>query len=322
MSSSGVTASRAGAQLLHRPERLGAVDLVRRLGAVQAQDLRAFPLALRARTEDPGSLDGLVRAPGSCAGRCTSCRPRTSRGCASCSPREGRPGRGGGSRSSASTRRRPTARWGRWHGRCEDGPLTRAEVAALLERARPALHGPGAGARPRRRGRAWRARPRDGGRDPAGARTRSRAGDPLAELARRHLASRAPAEPEDLAAWSGLPLGLARTAWKSLDVVELGDGWALRGHVPDPVPDDLVRLLPMFDELLLGWRDRTPVVPAAHAKAVLPGGGILRATVTVGGRVAGTWTRGGVELFAPVPERALEAELRRVRSPADPGGSS
>ena len=119
-----------------------------------------------------------------------------------------------------------------------------------------------------------------------------------------------------------MPIGTARTAWESLDVVEHGDGWALRGHVPDPVPDDLVRLLPMFDELLLGWKDRTPVVPAAHAKAVLPGGGILRATVTVGGRVAGTWTRSGVELFAPVPERALDAELRRVRSPADPAGSS
>jgi hypothetical protein len=63
-------------------------------------------------------------------------------------------------------------------------------------------------------------------------------------------------------------------------------------------------------------------VPPEHAKAVLPGGGMLRATVTVGGRVAGTWTRDGVELFAPVPEGGLEAELRRVRSPAGPAGSS
>jgi hypothetical protein len=204
----------------------------------------------------------------------------------------------------------------------DDGPLTRAGVAALLERAglpctgQAPVHVLGAAAA---RGVLVL-----GTADeilPAPARGRAPR-DPLAELARRHLASRAPGGPPDLAAWSGLPIGMARTAWESLDVVEHGDGWALRDHVPDPVPDDLVRLLPMFDELLLGWKDRTPVVRPAHAKAVLPGGGILRATVTVGGRVAGTWTRSGVELFAPVPERALEAELRRVRSPADPAGSS
>jgi hypothetical protein len=83
-----------------------------------------------------------------------------------------------------------------------------------------------------------------------------------------------------------------------------------------------VRLLPAWDELLLGWRDRAPVLPAEHARAVQPGGGILRATVTVGGRVAGTWTRDGVELFGEVDPAALDAELRRVRSPAGPGASS
>jgi hypothetical protein len=332
MSSSGVTASdrvagggspavlRAGSQLLHRPERLGAVDLVRRLGAVQAQDLRAFPLALGARTEDPGSLDGLVRA-------------WLMRGTLHLVPAEDAawmrellaPRAAAGSRRRLGQLGFDPAATDRAVGvvarALEDGPLTRAEVAALLEReglpctGQAPVHVLGAAAA---RGvlvlgTADEILPAPRGGDaPA---------DPLAELARRHLASRAPARPEDLAAWSGLPLGLARTAWKDLDLVELGDGLALRDRVPDPVAPDLVRLLPMFDELLLGWRDRTPVVPAEHAKAVLPGGGMLRATVTVGGRVAGTWTRSGVELFAPVPERALDAELRRVRSPADPAGS-
>jgi hypothetical protein len=312
---------RAGGQLLHRPERLGALDLVRRLGGMQAQDLRAFPLALAARTEDPGSLDGLVRA-------------WLMRGTLHLVPAEDvawmrdllAPRGAAGSRRRLAQLGFDEAATDRAVGEVaralEDGPLTRVQVAALLERAglpctgQAPVHVLGAAAA---RGvlvlgTADEILPAP----PPGDVPR----DPLAELARRHLASRAPAAPEDLAAWSGLPLGLARTAWRSLDVVELGDGWALRGHVPDPVPGDLVRLLPMFDELLLGWKDRTPVVPAAHARAVLPGGGILRATVTVGGRVAGIWTRGGVELFAPVPERALDAELRRVRSSADPGGSS
>ncbi len=332
MSSSGVTASRGsgggspgvlrgGAQLLHRPERLGAVDLVRRLGAIQAQDVRAFPLALQARTDDPGSMDGLVRT-------------WLMRGTLHLVPAEDvawmrellAPRGGPGSRRRLAQLGFGPAATDRAVGEVaralEDGPLTRAEVATLLERAGL----PSTGQAPAHVLGAAAARgvlvlgttgeilpaPR-GGAAPA---------DPLAELARRHLASRAPARPEDLAAWSGLPLGLARRAWKDLALVEIGEGWALRDHVPDPVPGDLVRLLPMFDELLLGWKDRTPVVPAEHAKAVLPGGGILRATVTVGGRVAGTWTRDGVELFGPVPARALEDELRRVRSPAGPAGSS
>lgn len=38
----------------------------------------------------------------------------------------------------------------------------------------------------------------------------------LAELARRYLAAHAPAAVEDFAAWSGLPVTWARTAWKML----------------------------------------------------------------------------------------------------------
>jgi hypothetical protein len=56
------------------------------------------------------------------------------------------------------------------------------------------------------------------------------------------------------------------------------------------------RLLPAFDELLLGWRDRSPTVPAAHARDVHPGGGILRATIVDDGVAVGTWTQRGGEV--------------------------
>ena len=57
-----------------------------------------------------------------------------------------------------------------------------------------------------------------------------------------------------------------------------------------PVPDVLI---PAFDELLLGWRDRTPTVPPEHAKRVHPGGGILRAVALEDGVAVGTWSRAG-----------------------------
>lgn len=104
----------------------------------------------------------------------------------------------------------------------------------------------------------------------------------LDELARRYYACHAGADERDLAYWSGLPLRDCRPPASTTIV----DG---------PVPDVLI---PAFDELLLGWRDRSPTVPAEHAKAVHPGGGMIRAVALEDGVAVGTWTRrGGVVRF-------------------------
>ncbi len=110
---------------------------------------------------------------------------------------------------------------------------------------------------------------------PAGSRDAA-----LSELARRYYACHAGATADDLAYWSGLP---------ARDVRDFDTPW-------DPGPVPRVRL-PAFDELLLGWRDRTPTVPAAHARDVHPGGGILRAVVLEDGVAVGTWSARGVALW-------------------------
>ncbi|MER5424565.1 winged helix DNA-binding domain-containing protein [Streptosporangium roseum] len=148
----------------------------------------------------------------------------------------------------------------------------------------------------------------------------------LAELARRYLRAHAPATPADLAAWSGLPLRDARAGWRliggSLDELP-GGGWRLRGTAPEienasgtasgtgpeietasgseiasgtAAAPHAVRLLPAFDEYLLGWRTRSGVLADAHARAVHPGGGILRPTVLVDGVIRGTWSLNGPTL--------------------------
>jgi hypothetical protein len=104
--------------------------------------------------------------------------------------------------------------------------------------------------------------------------------EPLSELGWRYLRAHAPAEPADLAAWSGLPLGQARTALARAGAVEVAEA-------PDRIP---AAHLPQFDEYLLGWKDRSFAVPADLAKTVHPGGGILRAVTTADGRVTGTWS--------------------------------
>ena len=137
----------------------------------------------------------------------------------------------------------------------------------------------------------------------------------LAELARRYVRGHGPATEADLAAWSGLSLrdvraGLAAVAGELRQDGELVD-LAERSDPPRRAP---ARLLPAFDPYLLGWRDRSFAVDAQHARAVHPGGGIVRATAVADGRVLGTWSRrrGHVEVepFAPLPAR-VRSSLRR-----------
>jgi hypothetical protein len=125
----------------------------------------------------------------------------------------------------------------------------------------------------------------------------------LEELARRYAAAHAPATADDFAAWSGLPAADVRRAWVEPEP-PTGDA--------DPGP---LRLLPAFDEWLLGWASRQGVVPPEHAKRVAPGGGIIRPVAIADGRVVATWRldrrRRLVELdaFGRVPKRDVEAEV-------------
>lgn len=128
--------------------------------------------------------------------------------------------------------------------------------------------------------------------------------DPLGELAARYVGAHGPAGAEDFAAWSGLPLGMARRALPEQAAV-----------AEDPVAG--VRLLGHLDPYLLAYRDRTFTLDPAHAGAVQRGGGFLQPVVLVDGRVAGTWSRTprahrldiAVDSFADIPADALADEL-------------
>ena len=137
----------------------------------------------------------------------------------------------------------------------------------------------------------------------------------LAELARRYLRGHGPAGAADLAAWSGLGLRDARAGLAAIagELEQTGDlvDLAGRSRPPGRVPP---RLLGAFDPYLLGWRERSFAVDPAHARRVHPGGGIVRATAIADGRAVATWTmrsgRVALDPFAPLPP-ALDAALRR-----------
>lgn len=303
----GLRRERLTAQLLAGPPATSPLEVVQRLLAVQAQDGRGFRLAVRSRSAgfDATAVDAALTAGALVVGW-------LNRGTLHLVARDDywwlhtltAP------RQVVANRRRlqeegvdddqavrgvevvAAALAG-------DGPLTRAELRGRLERARVPTAGQAfvhvlsaasiAGSLVRG--------PMAGGEQcfvdpvawigpPPGEVDRD---ELLARLARRYLAGHGPAEPVDLAAWSGLPL---RDAHRGLEL--LGDETedrpsgcvALRGRprraaVPAP------RLLGPFDPVLHGWKTRDFVVGPHRDVVTL--NGIFRPVALVAGRVAATW---------------------------------
>lgn len=136
----------------------------------------------------------------------------------------------------------------------------------------------------------------------------------LAELARRYLAGHGPADDRDLAKWSGLPLRDARAGLGAIagEVTERPDRLLdLRGRSPVGGAWPPPRLLGPFDPLLLGWRDRSPILRDQHS--VVAVNGLFRPFAFVEGRAIATWSlrRNEVDLrpFGDLPP-AVEAALR------------
>ena len=86
--------------------------------------------------------------------------------------------------------------------------------------------------------------------------------------------------------------------------------WLKRATPPRPI----VRLLPSFDTLLLGYHSRDMVLAAKYAKRIFPGGGLLCPVLLVNGRATGTWKvkrhRDSIEVIVE-PFEDLMADMRR-----------
>lgn len=124
----------------------------------------------------------------------------------------------------------------------------------------------------------------------------------LATLAACYFASHGPTTVADFAHWAGLTLTDARAGLaavqSNLCSEKRGSAvyWsaANAANIPDHEQHDpsAVYLLPGFDEYLLGYKDRGDVLAAEHANNVVPGGnGVFFPIIVAGGQVVGTWKR-------------------------------
>lgn len=142
----------------------------------------------------------------------------------------------------------------------------------------------------------------------------------LGELAGRYFRGHGPATVRDFAWWSGLTLTDAR---RGLDIA--------RGQLVSLHADDLEyflspelaaepsvsspRLLPGFDEYLLGYGDRRVALSDEHSPLVFPGrNGMFLPTVVVDGAVVGTWKRARTAAQVTVSLQPFEPLSRRVRA--------
>ncbi|MEO8846915.1 MAG: winged helix DNA-binding domain-containing protein, partial [Kofleriaceae bacterium] len=114
----------------------------------------------------------------------------------------------------------------------------------------------------------------------------------LGELARRYFLSHGPATLKDLARWAKLTMPDARVALElAKPALAHHDGYYFDEHTVI-ADDSSVLALPAFDELILGYEDRTCSLPARFSERVVPGGnGVFLSTIVVRGEVVGTWAR-------------------------------
>jgi len=204
----------------------------------------------------------------------------------------------------------------------DDGPLTRAQIRAVLERANVRTAGQALVHilfKATLDGLIIRGPMIDGHHafvlvaDWLGVRPELDRDLALAELARRYFAGHGPADERDLSRWAQLPLRDVRVGLAAIaaELEQRPDGLL---DLPSRVAADLPppRLLGPYDPVLLGWCSREFVL--GDAQGIVTGNGLFRPFALVEGRAAGIWAmpRGRVELSLwDEPSDEVRAALAR-----------
>src|SRR5699024_1902416 len=158
----------------------------------------------------------------------------------------------------------------------------------------------------------------------------------LREWMRRYVLSHGPVTIDDAARWTGLPKTAIRRAVQdcvdSGQIVSAKIGEVDCFHAPDL--DDRLNvwgadaaktlLVPGFDEIILGYKDRSATLDPGHEKSVVPGGnGMFKNTVISGGRARGTWKRsprktGPRVIVEPFPGQTVDSDAVEAAAAAHP----
>ncbi|MEW6732756.1 MAG: winged helix DNA-binding domain-containing protein [Acidobacteriota bacterium] len=135
----------------------------------------------------------------------------------------------------------------------------------------------------------------------------------LAELAKRYFTSHGPATLQDFAWWSGLTTADARAGVEMVNselTHEVVDGqkyWLPQNLSITKDPSPTAYLLPPYDEYTVAYKDRSAVLDPFYAKQA--GNGIFSPVIIIDGQVVGTWKRTfkkGSVVVTPSPFTSLK----------------
>ena len=119
-----------------------------------------------------------------------------------------------------------------------------------------------------------------------------------ATLAKRYFTSHGPATARDYAWWSGMTLTEAKTSIELIKKdfaskeIEGQLYWSSKNKTPIKRSGQTIYLLPNFDEYTVAYADRKNIFDEAHKpKLDVRGQAIFQYTIVLDGRIAGTWRR-------------------------------
>lgn len=119
----------------------------------------------------------------------------------------------------------------------------------------------------------------------------------LARLARNYFRSHAPAVLQDFVWWSGLPISQARQAIYFIESELTMEQWnGQTWYIHDACRTrgkalESLHLLPSYDEYLLGYKDRTDVLPKEYYPKAFTNNGLFFPVVLHKGQVVGNWDK-------------------------------
>lgn len=137
----------------------------------------------------------------------------------------------------------------------------------------------------------------------------------LSRLAQRYFATHGPATVHDFSWWSGLTVRDSRRAieiaGESVATMTIGDVrmWLVERDTPAPSPKGTAHLLSNYDEYFIGHRDRSAIGRRAKGVHLVTGGdSSITHVIIAAGELVGSWKR-GLKQDSLVPITKLSARL-------------
>jgi hypothetical protein len=139
----------------------------------------------------------------------------------------------------------------------------------------------------------------------------------LAEFARRYFTSHGPATLKDFIWWSGLTPADARTGLELVKPqliaqVVAGKTCWLSPKSPVKLSSPIAHLLPAFDEYTVAYQDRSPILDPQYKEQARASNGMV---VLLDGHITGAWKR-------TVSKKTVMVEIRPFKAPTDAQGQA